>query len=564
MAIDQPNRVWCDEGGGGEVLIGGTGGGSNLLGLSGPSGGPSSSPPPAPPTPEVPPPVAEAADPPSISITGVTVNESAGVATFTLTRLSGSGDAIVSVSTSDGTATDGGDYVAFSGNLTLSASATTVTFDVTLLNDFIIESDETFSATITAEQNATVRGGTATATISNDDSSLAIPETTAGSENPGSGTFTVTRTGFLDSTVTVQFSTADGNAIAGSDYTAASGTLTFGAGVSTQTITVPVLADQLFEGTERFTVSLGTVTGEVSTATSSVQARIVNDVSIRQDIFPLEQVNGGNGYVFNGITASDQSGRSVSFVGDVNNDGAQDFAIGAHLTDTNGADSGTAYILFGGTGRLAALDAADGTVDGSINLANVTTSNGFILNGTNQGDRLGETSASVGDVNGDGFADVLIGAPYSGVSDAVNDFTYLMFGAATGSTITASSLDGTTGFILQGIQEADVLGRGVAGVGDVNGDGINDFIIGAPKNDIPGTDVGQTYLVFGGASNLSALDAADSSADGTAIDPTSVALYISISGTPSARSQISCSPGSRCSPNVATPLRFSSGRQLRL
>ena len=356
-----------DEGGGGEVLIGGTGGGSNLLGLSGPSGGPSSSPPPALPTPEVPPPVAEAADPPSISITGVTVNESAGVATFTLTRLSGSGDAIVSVSTSDGTATAGGDYVAFSGNLTLSASATTVTFDVTLLNDFIIESDETFSATITAEQNATVSGGTATATISNDDSSLAIAETTAGSENPGSGTFTVTRTGFLDSTVTVQFSTADGNAIAGSDYTAASGTLTFGAGVSTQTITVPVLADQLFEGTERFTVSLGTVTGEVSTATSSVQARIVNDVSIRQDIFPLEQVNGGNGYVFNGITASDQSGRSVSFVGDVNNDGAQDFAIGAHLTDTNGADiivgapnananDGATYVVFGGNTALSATD----------------------------------------------------------------------------------------------------------------------------------------------------------------------------------------------------------------
>ena len=266
-----------DEGGGGEVLIGGTGGGSNLLGLSGPSGGPSSSPPPAPTVEPVPP-----DSPATISITDVSISESAGIITFTLTRAGGIGASSVTFQTADGTATAGSDYVATTSTVSFAGGLTTSTVTVSLIDDQEVEGDETFAAVLSPVINAQIGDGTGTGTILNDDveivvsgGTFTIAVGTQGSENPGNATFIVTRSGTTSGTVTVNFATTAGTATAGTDFTATSGTLTFASGVTSQTITVPVLADTAFEGTERFTVTLSDPGGGATiSGSAAIEGRI--------------------------------------------------------------------------------------------------------------------------------------------------------------------------------------------------------------------------------------------------------------------------------------------------
>ena len=152
----------------------------------------------------------------------------------------------------------------------------------------------------------------------------------------------------------------------------------------------------------------------------------------------------------------------------------------------------------------------------NIDLSSLDGSNGFRLSGVAADDRSGRSVASAGDVNGDGFADLIIGAcgpirtaRYSGAS-------YVVFGKASGfaASLDLSSLDGSNGFKLSGVAADDCSGRSVASAGDVNGDGFADLIVGACRADPHGSYSGASYVVFGKASGFAAnLDL--SSLDGT-------------------------------------------------
>ena len=184
-------------------------------------------------------------------------------------------------------------------------------------------------------------------------------------------------------------------------------------------------------------------------------------------------LDGTNGFILNGIDASDQSGRSVSSAGDVNGDGYDDLIIGAFGADPNGNSyAGETYVVYGGanapgTGGVLDLSALDGT-------------NGFILTGIDGLDYSGRFVSSAGDVNGDGYDDLIIGAYRA---DGYAGETYLVYGGAsapgTGGVLDMSDLDGTNGFILTGIDAGDQSGSSVSSAGDVNGDGYDDLIIGA-------------------------------------------------------------------------------------
>ena len=212
----------------------------------------------------------------------------------------------------------------------------------------------------------------------------------------------------------------------------------------------------------------------------------------------LSSLDGTNGFILNGIDASDQSGRSVSSAGDVNGDGYDDLIIGAREADPNGdSGAGETYVVYGRA-------SAPGT-GGELDLSSLDGTNGFILNGIDEYDYSGWSVSSAGDVNGDGYNDLIIGAREADPNgDDEGGETYVVYGGAsapgTGGRFNLSSLDGTNGFILNGINEDDESGRSVSSAGDFNGDGYDDLIIGASGADPNGRRSGETYVVYGGAS----------------------------------------------------------------
>jgi hypothetical protein len=220
----------------------------------------------------------------------------------------------------------------------------------------------------------------------------------------------------------------------------------------------------------------------------------------------LSALDGTNGFKLSGVAASDRSGQAVSTAGDVNGDGIDDLLIGAPLADPNGERSGASYVVFGGAGvgngANFDLSALDGT-------------NGFRLSGVAAYDYSGVAVSTAGDVNGDGLDDLLIGA-FGDPNGERFGASYVVFGGAgvgNGGNLELSALDGTNGFRLSGVAAYDLSGRAVSAAGDVNGDGVDDLLIGAYVANSNSHASGVSYVVFGGAGvgsggnlELSALD----------------------------------------------------------
>ncbi|MCB2052422.1 MAG: FG-GAP repeat protein, partial [Novosphingobium sp.] len=120
-------------------------------------------------------------------------------------------------------------------------------------------------------------------------------------------------------------------------------------------------------------------------------------------VFDLSSTLDRNHFRFDGAAAYDNSGNSVASAGDINGDGFDDFIIGAYVANSNGVNTGSTYVIFGKSGTFAA----------GTNLSTLNGSNGFRLDGIAVGDRSGNSVASAGDDNGDGFDDLVIGAQYA-------------------------------------------------------------------------------------------------------------------------------------------------------
>ncbi len=217
----------------------------------------------------------------------------------------------------------------------------------------------------------------------------------------------------------------------------------------------------------------------------------------------LSALDGSNGFRINGESAGDRSGISVASAGDVNGDGFADLIVGAFRAEPNGTKSGASYVVFGHQSGFSS----------SLDLSALDGSNGFKINGAAAYDYSGASVASAGDVNGDGFADLIFGAFGADPHDNYSGSSYVVFGQASGfsSTFDLASLDGSNGFRIDGEAGYNRSGRSVASAGDVNGDGFADLIIGAYGAN---GGAGASYVVFGQASGFS------SSLDLSALDGT--------------------------------------------
>jgi FG-GAP repeat protein/VCBS repeat protein len=176
--------------------------------------------------------------------------------------------------------------------------------------------------------------------------------------------------------------------------------------------------------------------------------------------------------ILNGETTGEDFGYPVATAGDVNGDGYADVIVGAYLYN-NG--TGRAYVYMGSANGLS-------------------TTPVFTATGEEPDSAFGFAAATAGDVNGDGYADVIVGASNYGVGGRI----YLFFGSASG-------LSSTPAFTATGSIPGGNFGLSATAAGDVNGDGYADVIVGAPNSNPP--DMGHAYLYLGSASGLSATPA---------------------------------------------------------
>ncbi|HKY31375.1 MAG TPA: FG-GAP-like repeat-containing protein [Candidatus Polarisedimenticolia bacterium] len=300
------------------------------------------------------------------------------------------------------------------------------------------------------------------------------------------------------------------------------------------------------------------------------------DVIIAAPFYDNGQIDEGQAYVYLGSAAglpanpawtaeSDQAGAlfgwSVATAGDVNGDGFSDVIVGAHLYDNGQTDEGRAFVYLGSAAGLAGSAAwtaesdqagaqlgwsvattgdvhGDGYSDvivGAIAFDNGQSDEGraFVYPGSDSGLAVtpawtaesdqgsagfGVSVATAGDVNGDGYSDVIIGAHFydNGQTDQGRAFVYL------GSV---SGLAASPAWTAESAQTGAFLGRSVATAGDVNGDGYSDVIVGASAFDNGQTNEGRAFVHLGSASSLAATAAwtAESDQTGASLQSMSVA-----------------------------------------
>lgn len=213
---------------------------------------------------------------------------------------------------------------------------------------------------------------------------------------------------------------------------------------------------------------------------------------------------GQGGFKITGEAWLDGAGGSVSSAGDVNGDGLADLLVSASGNDAGGSGAGAAYVVFGKAGgEMVDLDTV------------AVGQGGFkIIGGT--GERAGSRVSSAGDVNGDGRADFLIGALLNSTGGTFAGAAYVVFGTEESGTVDLNTVGaGQGGFKIIGETSYDSIGSHISSAGDVNGDGLDDLLLGARGNSAGGNSAGAAYVVFGktdgGAVDLDAVAAGQGS-----------------------------------------------------
>jgi hypothetical protein len=229
----------------------------------------------------------------------------------------------------------------------------------------------------------------------------------------------------------------------------------------------------------------------VSTA-GDVNGDGYGDVIIGSYYFDNGQTDEGRVFVYHGSPAglsptaswmaeSDQNlvrfGRCVSTAGDVNGDGYSDIIVGAFLYDNGETDEGRAYVYHGGPGGL-------------------NSTPGWTAESNQDEARMGKSVASAGDVNGDGYGDVIVGAYYYDNGEADEGRAFLYYGSASGMAVTPA-------WTAEGDQAGAHFGFSVSTAGDVNGDGYSDVIVGAESYDNGESNEGRAFVYKGSAAGLS-------------------------------------------------------------
>ena len=219
----------------------------------------------------------------------------------------------------------------------------------------------------------------------------------------------------------------------------------------------------------------------------------------------LDNFSSDLGFKIIGAREGDESGASVS-AGDINGDGIDDLIISAPYTDFVGDSNSTSisYVVYGQKGKdISEIDLKEFSDNNT---------NGFKIIGEEvdawSGDQHIWNVSGAGDINGDGYDDLIIGAPYAASPDATDiddtsyGTSYVIYGSADGQDIQLNTLSTSDGFKIFSASSSDHSGWSVSGAGDINGDGYDDLIIGAPGASVDhNTGYGAGYVMYGQKEN---------------------------------------------------------------
>jgi hypothetical protein len=369
------------------------------------------------------------------------VAEGTPTATIIVTRSGGAASGVaVSYATGNGSATAGSDYVAKTGTLVFAAGETSKSFTVSIINDTLDESDETVNLTLSNPTGGATLGAhnTAVLTITDNDVGGTVqfitPTYTVGEMK--AAVITVTRSGGTASGVTVDYATSNGTAVAGSDYTATSGTLTFAAGQTSRTFSVPIIGDTLDEANETVNLTLSNPGGGATLgAQGSAVLTITDNDSGGSVQFSVANYSGSEAKP--AIVTVTRSGGAASGV-------TVDYAT-SDGTAVAGADyaaaAGTLSFAAGQTSRTFTVPIINDTLDDGNRTVLLTLSN------PTGGAMLGlRSSAVLNIVDNDAAGTVQFSVAGYNVSEANANATITVTragGLASGATVDYASAGGT-------------------------------------------------------------------------------------------------------------------------
>jgi VCBS repeat-containing protein len=381
-------------------------------------------------------------DIPSLSVADASANEGAGPLSFVVTLSPASaGTVTVQYATSNGTAAAPGDYAAASGTLTFTPGQTSQNIEVSLVDDGLDEADETLTVSLSSPSAATITDGEATGTIVDNDGAPSLTvspaEVTEGDGTSVTLSFTVALSAASGQTVTVNYATSDGTAAAPGDYTAASGTLTFTPGQTSQPVNVTVQGDTDYEGDETLTLTLSSPSNAALGTASATGTIRDNDLPTVQ--FDLPTSSGAEPSATVNVevrlSAPVVAGQTVNVP----------YTVGAGSTATGGSDytiapSGSLSFAAGEQSKNIVVTVQDDALDEDAEtvLLNLGTPSGATL--------AGQTSHTVTIDDDDAQPTVRFAAATSNTSESAGAASITVeLSAASGRTVTVNyaTSDGT-------------------------------------------------------------------------------------------------------------------------